>query len=58
MDRERLREVVRGQVATSRREQGFGPAVSDGRFLGQLAHEVIDHDADTVELPVIGGEAS
>ena len=53
MNRERLREMVRGQVAASRQAQGLAERVTDGWFLGQLANEVIDHDAGAVELPVL-----
>ena len=49
MTREQLRETIRA----SRHEQGFGPTVTDGQFLGQLAAEVIDQDAPTVEIPAV-----
>jgi hypothetical protein len=48
---EDMRELVRA----SRRAQGFSGTVTDPRFLVDLAAAVVDHDAVTQELPVIGG---
>jgi hypothetical protein len=53
--RERIRETIR----ESRREQGMPETVSDARFLEELAADVIDREAPTVEFPVVrlvGGE--
>jgi hypothetical protein len=36
--------VVRDQVRTSRRAQGLPESVADGRFLDQLAAEVLDRE--------------
>jgi hypothetical protein len=54
------RDQVRAQVAESRRAQGLPETVNDARFLEELAAEVIDREAPTVEFPAIrlvGGEA-
>ena len=49
-------ETIRETVRASRRAQGMPDHVTDPRFLVELAAEVIDRDAPTVELPVIGGD--
>jgi hypothetical protein len=48
-----LRDRVRDQVRAARLDQGLPETIPPSRFLEELAAEVIDHDADTVEFPAI-----